>query len=110
MASEVTYDLRFQLRDLNNQWTYVFLASKCLLPFVGWRKKKERREPTIHKPAPAVKNFKVEFCISLNPEMKFLRKSKLEISYYAKNVLANIYFIIINPYNVLSNMQKENFK
>ena len=41
--------------------------------------------------------------------MKF-KKTKLEISCYAKNVLATNYFIRINPYNVLSNMQKEIFK
>ena len=55
------------------------------------------------------KNFKVKFCISLNPEMK-LKKTKLEISYYAKNVLANNYFIRINLYSILSNIQKEIFK
>ena len=38
--------------------------------------------------------------------MKF-KKTKLEISCYAKNVLATNYFIKINPYYVLSNMQKE---
>ena len=37
-------------------------------------------------------------------------KTKFEISYYAKNVLATNYLIRINPYNVLSNMQKEIFK
>ena len=41
--------------------------------------------------------------------MKF-RKTKLEISCYTKNVLATNSFIRINPYNVLSNIQKENFK
>ena len=38
------------------------------------------------------------------------KKTKLEISCYTKNVLATNYFIRINPYNVLSNIQKENFK
>ena len=37
-------------------------------------------------------------------------KTKLENSYYAKNVLETNYFIRVNPYNVLSNIQKENFK
>ena len=37
-------------------------------------------------------------------------KTKLEISCYCKNVLATNYFIRINPYNVLSYMQKTNFK
>ena len=37
-------------------------------------------------------------------------KTKLEISYYAKNILATNYFIRINPYNVLSNMQEKKFK
>ena len=38
--------------------------------------------------------------------MKF-KKTKLEISCYAKNVLATKYLIRMNPYYVLSNMQKE---
>ena len=41
--------------------------------------------------------------------MKF-KKTKLDIYCYTKNVLATNYFIRINPYNVLSNMQKEIFK
>ena len=41
--------------------------------------------------------------------MKF-KKIRLEISCYTKNGLVTDYFIRINPYNVLSNMQKENFK
>ena len=39
-----------------------------------------------------------------------LKITKLEISYYTKNVLATNSFIRINPFNVLSNIQKENFK
>ena len=41
--------------------------------------------------------------------MKF-KKTKLKFCYYSKNVLATNYLIRIDPYNVLSNMQKEMFK
>ena len=41
--------------------------------------------------------------------MKF-KKIRIEISCYTKNGLVTDYFIRINPYNVLSNMQKEIFK
>ena len=41
--------------------------------------------------------------------MKF-KKIRLEISCYTKNGLVTDYFIRINPYNVLSNWPKKNFK
>ena len=41
--------------------------------------------------------------------MKF-KKIRLEISCYTKKGLVTDYFIRINPYNVLGNMQKEIFK